>query len=182
MEVLLTGGLARELKTYVAEWMAERYGLVRNDVVIDPPSVEWTPDLVIECWPAGDVPIAPLPDKTVRIGVPPCAGDVRYRIAFDAALPQQLGEAIKMVRLALVAAGVDDPQLTRNGLFDSQVCVPAGWTDEQVVAFANAINPCGTTNGWQLRKQADGEKDQPGYQERVPCDGRPGYVHIMLDA
>lgn len=72
------------------------------------------------------------------------------------------------------------PQVTRHGLLDMQVCIPKEWTDEQVVEFANKENPCGTTNGWQIRRE--GDEALAGCEERVQCGDRENYVHIMLDA
>lgn len=72
---------------------------------------------------------------------------------------------------------MDDPVVTRYGALGMQVCVPETWTDEQVTTFAESAIPCGTTNGWQIRKTP-----LPGDLERVPCAERPRYVHIVLDA
>ena len=63
---------------------------------------------------------------------------------------------------------------------DMQVCVPFDWTDEQVKNFADTRNECGTENGWFIRKE--GSEYLAGKPERVPCSGRQGCVHIMLDA
>lgn len=71
-------------------------------------------------------------------------------------------------------------EITREGPLAMQVCVPEEWTDEQVVGFAEKENPCGTTHGWGIRKQ--GDKNLNGCNERVHCESREGYVHIMLDA
>ena len=46
-------------------------------------------------------------------------------------------------------------EVTRRGALDMQVCVPADWTDAQVIAFAEQSNPCGTRGGWQIRKEGD---------------------------
>lgn len=73
-----------------------------------------------------------------------------------------------------------EPQVTYHGPLDMQVCVPNSWTDEEVVAFAERKNPCGTTNGWKIRKQ--GDPALRGANERVACSDFAGYVHIMLDA
>lgn len=73
-----------------------------------------------------------------------------------------------------------EPEVTHTGIFDMQVCVPKGWTDKRVTDFANAMNPCGTSLGWTIRKE--GRKDLLGDPERQPCTERKGYVHIMLDA
>lgn len=61
-----------------------------------------------------------------------------------------------------------------------QVCVPARWSDHQVIAFAERSNPSGTTSGWQIRRQ--GDPALAGDPERAACDHRAGFVHIMLDA
>lgn len=71
------------------------------------------------------------------------------------------------------------PSVVRAGPLDTQVCVPADWTDEMVEAFANAARPCGTSGGWRIRRQGDPLLD--GCDERVPCLDDEEYVHIMLD-
>jgi hypothetical protein len=69
---------------------------------------------------------------------------------------------------------------TRRGLLDMQVCVPKEWTDAQVETFANADNPCGTSLGWQIRRE--GSPLLAGKPERVTCSTDADHVHIMLDA
>jgi len=71
-------------------------------------------------------------------------------------------------------------EVTRRGVLDMQVCIPAEWTDEQVVDFSERENPCGTTNGWHIRRQ--GNPHLAGDPERASCRDRANYVHIMLDA
>lgn len=66
------------------------------------------------------------------------------------------------------------------GVFDTQACVPTDWTDEQIINFAEKQCPCGTKNGWCIRKE--GDKNLAGDPERVPCGTFDGYVHVMLDA
>lgn len=70
--------------------------------------------------------------------------------------------------------------VTHHGVLDMQVCVPKEWTDEQVVEFAEKHFPCGTTHGWQIRRE--GHKLLSGAPERVVCAGDQGCVHLMLDA
>ena len=70
--------------------------------------------------------------------------------------------------------------VVRTHFLDMQVCVPAEWTDAQVLAFAEYENPCGTEHGWFIRRQGDPLLD--GQPERVTCSANPAYVHIMLDA
>ena len=71
-------------------------------------------------------------------------------------------------------------EVTRRGVLDMQVCVPTDWADEQVVEFAEGDSPCGTSNGWFIRRQ--GSKRLDGSDERVPCADRAEHVHIMLEA
>ena len=70
--------------------------------------------------------------------------------------------------------------VTQYGLLDMQVCVPAGWTDGQIVEFANNAYPCGTSRGWRIRPE--GDRYLQGMPERNPCVERHGFVHVMLDA
>jgi hypothetical protein len=73
-----------------------------------------------------------------------------------------------------------EPEVTYRGMLDMQVCVPTDYTDEQALEFAGRENPCGTTNGWAIRKA--GDKALLDSPERQPCADREGCVHIMLDA
>jgi len=73
-----------------------------------------------------------------------------------------------------------EAEIIRRGALDMQVCVPSAWSDDQVKEFADANNYCRTSSGWQIRRQGDGALG--GCNERVPCEERPGFVHIMLDA
>ena len=66
------------------------------------------------------------------------------------------------------------------GVFDSQVCVPKDFTDEQVLEFAEKENPCGTSRGWVIRKEGDDALS--GDPERNQCSKNPDCVHIILDA
>lgn len=70
--------------------------------------------------------------------------------------------------------------VTYHGPIGIQICAPAGATDAEVVAFAEGEYPCGTTGGWQIRREGDAALD--GDAERVACVQREGYVHIMLGA
>lgn len=76
--------------------------------------------------------------------------------------------------------GQPRPEFTHYGMLDAQVCVPATWTDAEVVAWAGATQPCGTRNGWQIRRQGDPALN--GDPERQPCAERLGFVHVVLDA
>lgn len=75
---------------------------------------------------------------------------------------------------------LSQPEVTRTGLLDMQVCVPEDYTDEQVVEFAERENSCGTSSGWHIRKS--GDEALGGQPERNPCSAHSGKVHIMLDA
>jgi hypothetical protein len=71
-------------------------------------------------------------------------------------------------------------QILRRGVLSCQVCVPASWTDEQVKEFADDHNLCGTSHGWQIRKE--GDRRLAGDPERATCSDDPSFVHVMLDA
>jgi len=71
-------------------------------------------------------------------------------------------------------------EVTRSSFLSMQVCIPTDWSDDQVREFAERENPCGTTNGWQIRR--DGDEALAGCAERVTCEQRGGHVHVMLDA
>jgi hypothetical protein len=72
------------------------------------------------------------------------------------------------------------PEVTKRGLLSMQVCIPEDWSDQQAIEFAEREFPCGTSNGWFVRKQGDDKLS--GCDERVKCSEREGCVHIMLDA
>lgn len=74
----------------------------------------------------------------------------------------------------------ETPEVTKYGMLDMQVCVPATWSDDDVKAFSDQANECGTSLGWQIRRE--GSPLLSGAAERVPCLRRNGFVHIMLDA
>lgn len=74
----------------------------------------------------------------------------------------------------------DGPELIRSSILSMQVCVPKTFTDEQVVEFAESVNPCGTEMGWSIRREGDPLLvDAP---ERVQCTKYPLKCHIVLDA
>lgn len=73
----------------------------------------------------------------------------------------------------------DKPMVLRNRLLSCQVCVPATFTNGQAKDFVLHDNPSGTEGGWHMRKQ--GSENLSGCEERVPCEKRPGFVHIMFD-
>ncbi len=72
------------------------------------------------------------------------------------------------------------PEVIQKGLLDMQVCVPKHFTDDEVIAFAEKDNPCGTTGGWFIRKK--GSERLKGLPERNPCEQREGCVHIIVEA
>lgn len=75
---------------------------------------------------------------------------------------------------------MSEPAVVQIGVLDMQVCVSKDYTDEQVLTFAEANNPCGTRNGWQIRRE--GDEALQGAAERTQCAERKDCVHIMLDA
>ncbi len=72
------------------------------------------------------------------------------------------------------------PNVSKRGFLDMQVCVPKDWTDEQILAFAEQENPCGTTAGWVIRRE--GSVYLAGDPERRQCEELPDHIHVMLDA
>lgn len=72
-------------------------------------------------------------------------------------------------------ATVEKPQVLKRGVLGIGMCVPKAWTDTQVEEFAEADSPCGTTAGWQVYKTG---KDP----ERVDCEDRAGFIHIVVMA
>lgn len=71
-------------------------------------------------------------------------------------------------------------QVTKTSMLSMQICVPNDCTDDQALDFASGENPCGTAHGWFMRKQ--GDEALSGADERVKCEEREGFVHIMFDA
>lgn len=71
-------------------------------------------------------------------------------------------------------------QVIRMSLLDMQVCVPKAWTDQQALAYADKAYPCGTSEGWRIRRQ--GHRRLKGMDERVKCDECADHVHIMMDS
>ena len=67
------------------------------------------------------------------------------------------------------------PTVTKEGIFDCQVCVPKDWTDEQVLDFAASRD----YTGGQIRKE--GNRLLRGDPERQPCYEHENFVHIMVD-
>ncbi len=67
------------------------------------------------------------------------------------------------------------PMVTRISLGSMQVCVPIGWSDEQIVEYVNRESPSGMKSGWTVRYV----RDRTPF--RVPCKERPGCVHVVLD-
>lgn len=72
------------------------------------------------------------------------------------------------------------PEVVRSGILDMQVCVPKVWSDEQVVEFLESEYPCGTENGWTIRRE--GSELLAGGPERAQCCDKPKFVHVVLDA
>ena len=65
-----------------------------------------------------------------------------------------------------------NPEVLKVGLVSAHVCVPGEWTNQQVEDFVNMHNPTGLDHGWRVHKTKD--------PERVPCEDRCSYVHVVL--
>ena len=72
------------------------------------------------------------------------------------------------------------PTLVRGGFGFVQVCVPAGWSDAEVVDFTMREVPREEGFVWQIRRADDAAPNC--CPERMPCARHPGFVHIILDA
>ena len=72
------------------------------------------------------------------------------------------------------------PRIIRCYGLDCQVCVPKDWTNAQIISLTEQENPCGTENGWMIRRK--GDPALAGDLERVPCSDNPDWVHVKLDA
>lgn len=73
----------------------------------------------------------------------------------------------------------NQPEVIGSKLLSLHVCVPANWTDEQIISFAESNNPSGVSTKWQIRKT--GNVLLCGDPERNPCTKRSGFVHVVLD-
>jgi len=67
-----------------------------------------------------------------------------------------------------------DPEIIRCSVFALQVCVPATWTDEEIEEFAEQEHPAGAFDGWHI------QRDGP-YPERVSCNDREGFIHVVVE-
>lgn len=69
----------------------------------------------------------------------------------------------------------EKPSVVIARVMAMQLCVPAQWTDEQVIVFAESQRH----TGWKIRKA--GHPKLNGDPERAPCEDRRGYVHIAVE-
>jgi len=75
---------------------------------------------------------------------------------------------------------LDLASVMMKGHISMEVCVPAEWSDEQVLEFAEKQNHCRTASGWTIRSECDRSISEA--KDRVQCVTRKDYVHIMLDS
>lgn len=66
---------------------------------------------------------------------------------------------------------IDEPKVTRAGVFNNQVCVPIGYTDRQILDFIESEHPAGTSGGWFITEELG----------KVPCSERDGYIHVVVN-
>jgi hypothetical protein len=84
---------------------------------------------------------------------------------------KQVAEALKELGIEVPHQLTGDhPQITHQGIFDMQVCVPASYTDEEILGIA----------GKGMIRRA-GDPALRGDPERAPCQERVGCVHVMID-
>lgn len=67
----------------------------------------------------------------------------------------------------------------KRKLCSLQVCVPKSYTDKQVEAHANALEPTGIESKWKIRRE--GHPDLCGDPERRECAEESCRCHIVLD-
>lgn len=72
--------------------------------------------------------------------------------------------------------------ILQMGVLAVAVCVPKDWTEKQIIAFAEREYPCGTSAGWNIRREARAQELRSDQHERQPCDELPDHVHMVLDA
>lgn len=72
-----------------------------------------------------------------------------------------------------------EPQVLKVGLVTMQVCVPSGWTDEQIVEYANQKAMTGLDHGWSIIRNGDAALGS--YPERNQCEQRKECVHVLLE-
>ena len=77
----------------------------------------------------------------------------------------------------LLAALKEQVRLLEQGSTEHEA---HAWADDQIISFAEHAYPCGTMNGWSIRKEGNPRLNST--PARVPCAAREGYVHIMLEA
>jgi hypothetical protein len=79
----------------------------------------------------------------------------------------------------------DEPMVTSIKLCSMQVCVPKDWSDDKIERFANSHHPTGIDHDWHIRKQEDYEDPGRAFrgklEERVECEARPDFIHVLLD-
>ena len=68
----------------------------------------------------------------------------------------------------------------KSTILAMQVCVPETHTEEQIIAFAEKENPCGTSHGWGIAKE--GHASLMGHSARVKCSELSGHIHCVLIA
>jgi hypothetical protein len=71
-----------------------------------------------------------------------------------------------------------NPTICRKKVLSMQLCVPKDWTESKILEFAENRVPCGIESGWYLCKKDDPVLD--GAEDRVSCDDRSEYVHVVV--
>lgn len=61
-----------------------------------------------------------------------------------------------------------DPVVLEARFASLRLCVPGGWTDLQVLEFAEDEHACGALSGWRIRG------------ERVACLDGDGMAHVVV--
>lgn len=66
-----------------------------------------------------------------------------------------------------MAAHDFDPLILETSVLWMTLCVPAAWSDYQVVSFSEEHNPSESFAGWRIR-------------DRVPCQSREGFAEVKV--
>lgn len=79
-----------------------------------------------------------------------------------------------------VETDISKGQVVAKKLLSMMLCVPSGWTDTQVEAFAESQDSAGTLQGWRVTQ--DGSSVIGGAKSRVACREDSRRVHVVVEA
>ena len=71
-----------------------------------------------------------------------------------------------------------NPEILKCFELAIQACVPDNYTDDQIISFIDKEEPCGTGYGWFICKE--GHMNLGGAKQKIPCEDRAGFVHVVV--